>query len=149
MQEYWDKKGRESVGVRWVDVDNGFGVHRNRLVAKDLRPRSRAIDKEGLFAATPPLELVKMVIMWAARSHNSGRRRKVIFVDIGMAYLCAPLQEEEYLDLPSEKAQTGTCARLLYTFFWDEDGCNQLGAGGDVRIVVHGDDFVVDGEEED
>ena len=104
MQECWDKKGRAPIGVRWVDVDKGFGVYRSRLVAKDFRPPSRVNDKEGLFAATPPLELVKMVIIWAARNNNGGRRRKVMFVDISKAHLCAPVQEEEYVELPPEKA---------------------------------------------
>ena len=34
-----------------------------------------------------------MVIMWAARNNNSGRRRKVMFVDISKAHLYAPVQE--------------------------------------------------------
>ena len=32
--------GKKPIGVRWVDVDKGFGVHRSRLVAKDFRPKS-------------------------------------------------------------------------------------------------------------
>ena len=71
VQECWDKKGRAPIGVRWVDVDKGFGVYRSRLVAKDFRPPSRVNDKEGLFAATPLLELVKMVITRKARNNNS------------------------------------------------------------------------------
>ena len=41
MQERWDKKGREPIGVRWVDVDKGFRVYWRRLVAKDFKPRSK------------------------------------------------------------------------------------------------------------
>ena len=57
------QKGRAPIGVRWVDVDKGFGVYRSRLVAKDFKPRSKINDKEGLFAATPPPELVKILFM--------------------------------------------------------------------------------------
>ena len=31
------------------------------LVAKDFKPKSKVNDEEGLFAATPPLELVTML----------------------------------------------------------------------------------------
>ena len=67
VEECWNKKGRGPIGVRWVDVDKGFGVYRSRLVAKDFKPKSKVNDQEGLFAATPPLELVKMLILKAAR----------------------------------------------------------------------------------
>ena len=173
VKECWDKKGRAPIGVRWVDVDKGFDVYRSRLVAKDFRPRSRVNDKEGLFAATPPLEFVKMVTRWAARNNNGGRRRNVMFVDISKAHLYAPVQEEEYVDLPPEKAQAGKFARLLYTLYgmrtaasnWEREysgaledagfavgratSCAFYHPGRDVRIFVHGDDFVVEGEEED
>ena len=84
LQEFWDKKGRAPIGVRWVDVDKGFGVYRSRLVAKDFKPRSKINDKEGLFAATPPLELVKILLMKVARGHKAGNAniRKVMFLDI-------------------------------------------------------------------
>ena len=32
--------GKKPIGVGWVDVDKGFGVHRSRLVAKDFRPKN-------------------------------------------------------------------------------------------------------------
>ena len=90
VQECWDKKGRGPIGVRWVDVDKGFGVHRSRLVAKDFKPRSKINDKEGLFAATPPLELVKMIIVKAARGDVKKKGvRKVMFLDISKAHLGA------------------------------------------------------------
>ena len=142
-------------------------------MAKDFRPRSRVNDKEALFAATPPLQLVKMIVVWAARHNKGGRRRKVMFVDISKAHLYAPVQEEEYVDLPPEKAQAGKCARLLHTLYgmrtaasnWEREysgiledagfavgratSCAFYHPGRDVRIVVLGDDFVVEGEDED
>ena len=63
MQERWDKKGREPIGVRWVDVDKGFRVYWRRLVAKDFKPRSKINDKERVFAVTLLLKLVKTLIM--------------------------------------------------------------------------------------
>ena len=49
LQECFDKKGRGPIGIRWVDVDKGFGVYRSRLVAKDFKPRSKIDDKEWSF----------------------------------------------------------------------------------------------------
>ena len=46
-------------------------MYRSRLVAKDFKPKSTVNDQEGLFAATPPLELVKMVIVKAAKGSRN------------------------------------------------------------------------------
>ena len=72
--------GKKPIGVRWVDVDKGFGVHRSRLVAKDFRPKSRVDDVEGLYAATPPLELVKFLLTNAAASSRRRNVRKVMLI---------------------------------------------------------------------
>ena len=170
VKECWDRKGRGPIGVRWVDVDEGFGVHRSRLVAKDFKPRSKIGDKEGLFAATPPLELVKTLIVKAAKCRRRGEdARKVMFLDISKAHLYAPIQDEEYVEYPPEKRKEGKCAKLIFTLYgmrtaagnWEKEYSTTLTEAGfsagkatvvafyhkqrDVRIVVHGDDFVVEG----
>ena len=149
-------------------------LRHSRVTSKDIRPQSLDNDREGLFAATPPLELVKMITMRAARHSNSTRRRTGAFVDIGTAHLHAPVPEEAYADLPPEEAQAGTCARWLCICFCDVDVCKHMEAGyswtlehagfvvgrvmrrflplrpeRSVRIVVHREDFVVEGEGED
>ena len=80
-------------------------MYRSRLVAKDFEPRSKIDDKEGLFAATPPLELVKVLVMTAARTKKScdASTRKVIFLDISKAHLYAPMLDEEFVELPPER----------------------------------------------
>ena len=105
VEECWDKKGRGPVGVRLVDVDKGFGVFRSRLVAKDFKPKSKVNDQEGLFGATPPLELVKMLILKAARGSRNrhARVKKVMFLDVSKAHLYAPMLDEEFVQLPPER----------------------------------------------
>ena len=67
--------GKKLIGVRWADVEKGFGVHRSRLVAKDFRPKSSVNNTEGVYAGTPPLELVKFLFSNAAASSlTSGER---------------------------------------------------------------------------
>ena len=136
VEECWNKKGRGPIGVRWVDVDKGFGVYRSRLVAKDFKPKSKVNDQEGLFAATPPLELVKMLILKAARGSRNRHAgvRKVMFLDVSKAHLYAPMLDEEFVQLPPEKWTEGKCARLIYTLYgmrtaasnWEKEYSNTL-----------------------
>ena len=175
MEECWNKKGRGPIGVRWVDVDKGFGVYRSRLVAKDFKPKSKVNDQEGLFAATPPLESVKMLILKAARGSRNRHAgvRKVMFLDVSKAHLYAPMLDEEFFQLPLERWTEGKCARLTHTLHgmrtatsnWEKEYSNTLEMVGfcpgraivvafyhaerEVRIVVHGDDFVVQGKQSD
>ena len=165
--------GKKPIQVRWVDVDKGFGVYRSRLVAKDFRPKNKIDDREGLFAATPPLEVVKFLIMQAATKCRQGVVRKVMLIDISKAHLNAPIEGEQYVDLAPERAKAGKCAKLLYTLYglrtaassWEREYSQTLEAEGFVpgiaskctffhparmiRIIVHGDDFVVEGGQED
>ena len=110
IDECWRKKNRKPIGVRWVDVDKGFGVHRSRLVATDFRPKSRVNDREGLFAATPPLELIKFLLAKAAKQDKQKPVRKVMLIDIGKAHLYAPIDGDEFVDLPQERNRPGKCA---------------------------------------
>ena len=173
IQECWDKKGKDPIPVRWVDVDKGFGVHRSRLVAKDFKPRSKVGDTEGLFAAMPPLEAVKLLVAQAAAESSGVQRRKIMFIDIGKAHLFGKMETDEYVALPPERHQAGKCARLIFTLYgmrvaatnWEKEYTRTMvGLGFQqgrassvafyhperrVRIVVHGDDFIIEGEEED
>ena len=165
--------GKKPIQVRWVDVDKGFGVYRSRLVAKDFRPKNKIDDREGLHAATPPLEVVKFLIMQAATKCRQGVVRKVMLMDIKKAHLHAPIEEEQYVDLAPERAKAGKCAKLLYNLYglrtaassWEREYSQTLEAEGFVpgiaskctffhparmiRIVVHGDDFEIEGGQED
>ena len=89
-KSFGTRKEERPIGVRWVDVDKGFGVCRSRLVAKGFKPKSKVNDQEGLFAATPPLELIKMLISKVARGSRNRHAdvRKVMFLDVSKAPLC-------------------------------------------------------------
>ena len=140
VQECWKKKGRGPIAVRWVDVDKGFGVYRSRLVAKDFKPKSKVNVQEGLFAATPPLELVKIVLVKAAKGSRKERAqvRKVMFLDDSKAHLYAPMLDEEFVELPPERWTEGKCATLIYTLYgmrtaasnWVKEYSNTLGVVG-------------------
>ena len=171
--EAWEVTGKAPIGVRWVDVLKPTGEHRSRLVAQDFRPRSKVGDLEGLYAAMPPIELVKLVIAAAAERCRSGCRERVMLIDIKKAHLHAPIEGNVYVDLPPERRVPGKCAKLKYTLYgmrqaarnWENEYSKTLKDAGfeigkangstfyhrarGVRVVVHGDDFVIAGQEKD
>lgn len=169
LSECWRVKGKAPIRVWWVDVDKGFGVNRSRLVAKDFRPRSTIRDREGLFAAMPPLEAVKLLLAKVAADYMGGAQRKFMFIDIGKAHLHGHMETDEFGKLPVERKQAGKCAKLRYTLYgmrmaatnWEKEHSRTLQANGfvkglassaaffnsasGVRIIVHGDDLIMSG----
>ena len=84
IMECWEKTGKAPVTVKWVDTDKGDGKEakiRSRLVARDF-PGKGEKDREDLFAATPPLELLRMVISKTATITMKSGRRKMLFIDV-------------------------------------------------------------------
>ena len=166
VEECWEKTGKDPIGVRWVDVRKPCGRYRSRLVAKDFRPRSRRNDIEGLYASMPPLELVKSLIARAAVMGD-----KVMLIDIKKAHLYAPIEGEVFVELPPERCEEGMCAKLKFTLYgmrkaasnWEKEygatlnqnlfvtgkanGSSFYHEGRGIRIVVHGDDFVITGRD--
>ena len=100
--------GKEPIKVRWVDTLKGNGIHRIRLVAKKFRRDSKY---EGFanFSATPPLELVKLIISLVAtakrdpvswfgwREHGANDQIAMMHTDISRAYFHAPSMGENTL----------------------------------------------------
>ena len=103
-------------------MDTGFGVHQSRRAATNLSRRflssqRRVNNKQRLFAATLPLEMLKMVTMSAARKQTAHHGKHMTFVDLSKAHLCPLVQKQEYVELPREKSYKGNGARMLCAFF--------------------------------
>lgn len=139
--------------------------YRSRNVAREI-----AYDKrDGLFAATPPLDVMKMLLSTLA-SGNRGKRLMV--ADVKWAYFHAKCKRLTYVKLPPEDVLPGEehlCGRLNYSMYgtrdaaanWSEEYTERLmnmgftvgkaspcvfyHAGRGLRAYVHGDDFVVTG----
>jgi hypothetical protein len=61
LEECHRETGKEPIGTRWVDVNKGDREnpeYRSRLVAQEINAGRRG----DLFAATPPLEALKMLV---------------------------------------------------------------------------------------
>ena len=126
-----------------------------------------------LFAATPPLEGLKVILGALAMEAHKGH--KLLVADISRAFFYAPATREVYVDLPEEDTgpgEVGLCGRLCYSLYGTRDAAqnwqshvtktmNGLGfiSGKSspcmfynpewgLRSFVHGDDFVTTGSPE-
>ena len=83
--------GKPPIPVRWVSTNKGDKLHPNvrcRLVAKHLAAKYGGKEMEDLFAAMPPFELVKALLVKAVqRRERKKKMRKVLFIDVSKAHL--------------------------------------------------------------
>ena len=170
--------GKPPIPVRWVVTNKGDELHPNvrcRLVAKHLVAKYGGKDAVDLFAAMPPFELVKsLMVKCSQRKNRRSKIRKMMFIDVSKAHLYAPVGEgtTAYVDLPQECGKPGVCGLLQYWLYgmrpashgWQEEYTRQLVCLGfssgeaspccfyreadDVSCVVHGDDFTFEGPPE-
>jgi hypothetical protein len=77
--------GRPPISTKWVDVDKSHGMGqplvRSRWVARDFKEKGEK-DREDLFAATPPLELLRFAISRQATLRKEGVERKSMYLDV-------------------------------------------------------------------
>ena len=103
--ECYDRAGRLPISTKWVDTDKSHGQGqmrvRSRWVARDFRTRGER-DREDLFCATPPLELLRFLVSRMVTTHegDQGRRRKMLFNDVRKAHLVPECSEDVYVELP-------------------------------------------------
>ena len=115
--------GKPPIPVRWVTTNKGDTLHpnvRRRLVAKHLAAKYGGKDMEDLFAAMPPFELVKALLVKAAQRRDRKKTmRKVMFVDVSKAHLYAPVGPEDkaYVALPPECGKPGVCGLLGFWLY--------------------------------
>ena len=176
VQQAWDRTGKAPISSRWIDVNKGDEArpqYRSRLVIQEVR----SSNIEAIFAATPPLESVRMLLSLQRTGHQKdarGRGRKVMFIDIRRAHWTARIFREVYVALPEEAGlPEGTCGRLLKAMYGCRDAaaCWELevtdmftscgfapGLGSpvlfvnqtrDLKVSIHGDDITVLGFHDD
>ena len=157
--------------VRWVDTDKG-DRHRSRLCAMEFRRKAEAT----WFAGTPPLESLKILAVLLATRRRTPRGPICMKVlDVKRAHFHAPATREIYVELPSEDAMESdpaTCGELVMSMYGTRDAaynweraysqvlathgfvrgqaspCHFFDAGREIRLMVHGDDFVAVGPEQ-
>ena len=164
------------MGTGWVDINKGDDEdpdYRSRFVAKEIKRDTR----EDLFAATPPLEAIKLLFSLAVTEGigwvgDKLRGMKLDFVDVSCAYLHARAKRKIYIKLPAEDMEEGMCGMLDMSLYgtcdaaqnWEDtysewlisfgfirgkaSPCVFYHPGRSLRVVVHGDDFTILGWEE-
>ena len=84
------------IGVRWVDVNKGDSEepeYGSRLAGRELN-----FGKDNaLYAATPPLEALRLIVSHAATYPDSGPQRVVMINDVRRAYFCAKITRDVYI----------------------------------------------------
>jgi hypothetical protein len=168
VTDCWRETGKAPIGSKWVDVNKGDAAKpqiRSRFVVKEIA----TYKSDDFFAATPPLESLRLLLSLAA---SSGQDIKVEVLDARKAHLHAYADRTVFTQLPPEEAAPGYCARLVRCLYgtrdapkrWEAFLAEQLVALGfakgraspccyfharlEVRCIVHGDDFVLTGRAE-
>ncbi len=121
------RTGKAPLSAKWVDTDQSHGVGemkvRSRWVARDFRTRGEK-DREDLFCATPPLELLRLLLSRQATRQKDGKERKTTFIDFKKTHLVPECHEDVYVELPEEaEVKEDECGKLLYWLF----GCRRAG----------------------
>ena len=172
IDECWRNTGKPPITARWLDINKGDDkdeVYRSRYVAREIKKKHGGNERENLFAATPPLEALKLLLSNAVTNHEVGK--KIMLIDISKAYLFAPVLDNNiYVDLPHEMAEPMMCGRLKKALYgtrdaahaWEQEYTQTLNNIGfhtgesstcifyhdtrQLELVVHGDDFTIIGQ---
>ena len=157
------------ITTRWIDTNKGdekLPDYRSRLVGREIKTDNRL----DLFAATPPLETLKILVSKCARGQNRKDPLRMATIDIRRAYFYAPAVREVYIKIPKEDMEEGDedrVAKLNLSLYGTRDAaqnwtitytkfllslgfvkgsaspCNFWHQAKDVSLTVHGDDFLI------
>jgi len=166
------------ITTKWVDTNKGDSDNPNcraRLVGRELAFKKRT----DLFAATPPLEALRMMVSLVAcrqGSRNPKDRFILMTNDVKRAYFYAPATRPIYITIPEEdweEGDEGMVGKLNLSLYGTRDAamnwaktytdymkslgfvvgrsnpCNFHHPQREISCTVHGDDFTSAGREED
>ena len=117
IKECWERIGKIPITTKWIDINKGDNVnpkYRSRNVAREIA-RSK---QDGLFAATPPLEVMKLLLSTLA-SGNKGERLMV--ADVKRAYFHAKSTRDVKIELPEADYEEGVCRKLEKSVYRTRD----------------------------
>ena len=113
--------GRAPIKTGWAETDKGQPGKPNvraRWVAKEYKTQERP----ELYASTPPLEALKVVLSEVATGKRGGN--VVALVDVRRAYFCALARRRVFVELSLEDYQPGDedrCGLLRYSLYGARD----------------------------
>ncbi len=164
------------ISTKWLDVNKGDSTNRNyraRLVGREIKRDKR----EDLFAATPPLESLRMIIsICAGHQHERSPSDNNIIMtnDVKRAYFHAPATRPIFIQIPKEDREEGDddkVGQLNLSLYGTRDAaqnwartvsnvmtslgfkigehspCNFRHEERNIALTIHGDDFTSTGRE--
>ena len=165
------RNGCKVLTTKWLDTNKGDEVnvnYRSRLVGRELKMDNRL----DLFAATPPLETLKLLLSMCAKGQQERNPLRLAVIDIKRAYFYAPATRPVFIEIPKEDRRPGDegkIARLNLSLYGTRDAaqnwtaeytkflqslgfrvgkastCNFTHTGRSINLTVHGDDFAIVG----
>ena len=168
------RNGWRIIPTRWIAINKGSAqdpCYRSRLVAKEFNTGAQ----EGLFAATPPLEAVRLLLsdVATARRERPNEDRVVMVNDVARAFFEAPMKRYVCVELPpqarAENDAEDYVGLLLMSLYGTRDAAANFQAevrkfmlsqgfrqapyspsifwhpARYLRTLVHGDDFMTSG----
>ena len=167
-----DPRGR-IVGVRWVRTNKGTSakpVIRCRLVAQEFATMDV---RDDLFAGTPPLTALRLLLSQAASRGASGKHVRFKVIDVKKAFLYGEIERTLFIELPEQDPRSSDgrwVGRLRRTMYGTRDApaawqkmlgsvmrklgfkacrsvpCVYVNEEKDLRVIVHVDDFLASGQ---
>ena len=120
VEECMRMTGRKPISTRWIDINKGDVSnpnYRSRLVAREINTHKR----NDLFAATPPLEALKMI---PAMTATANKGESIMINDISRAFFHAKVKRNVYVQLPPEDQLPGEeqlCGKLRFSMYGTRD----------------------------
>jgi hypothetical protein len=169
----WEETGKAPIKSGWVDTNKGdedCPNYRSRWVGKEFNTGK----EDGLFAATPPLEALRLLVSELATSRKGRARvKRMLICDVSRAYFYAPVVKKIFVELPDEDKTEGLdeVAELNFSLYgtraaaasWHKRYSDHLRSLGflsgasnpclfyhpqkELQALVHGDDYAIVGED--
>ena len=97
------RRGWKIIKTKWIDINKGDAknpMYRSRFVGKEFNNG----DADGLFAGTPPLEALRLILSRTATGNQDMNYKTIMINDVSRAFFEAPMQKDRNLciELPWE-----------------------------------------------
>lgn len=114
IEECYARTGKRPIIVRWIDVNKGDSLNPNYR-ARQLAREINASKRDDLFAGTPPLEALKIIIFMT----TSGDTGEVLMInDVSRAFFHAKAKRDVYVQIAAKDQEPGDqkrCGTLSYS----------------------------------
>ena len=132
VSECFSTTGAAPINTKWVDTNKGDDQNpavRSRLVAMECRKPW----KQRWFAATPPIETLRLFVAIAAvgdprAKRRADRPRRMLHIDVSRAHWYPEAVRDVYVKLPAEDPRgndPSVCGKLKHTMYGTLDAAQR------------------------